>query len=121
MFSSYVKTHHRFPNIVYSFLEKSLGLIHSCHFVLRDGPFISVEFMMLVTHTEDGLRLSCAKFEGFLSIRSFQERKVHDLVKRYFQVSYLLRGVKTLHLRTTKNTQEGIKNNHMKLLRMSFT
>jgi len=120
MFSSYVKTHHRFPNIVVSFLEQSSGLIHSCHFVLKEVTFIAVVFMMLVTYTGDGLRLSCAEFEGFLPIHVVQETRSSYLVKKHFRVSYLLRGVKLLHSRTTKNTQKEIKNNHMKLLRILY-
>ena|SRR5260221_14405502 len=97
MFSSYVKAHHRFPHIVVSFLEKRSGLIHSCHFVLQDVSFIAVVFVMLVTYTEDGLRLSCAEFEGFLSIHFVQETRSSYLVEKHFEVSYLLRGVKLLH------------------------
>jgi len=120
MFSSYVETHHRFPKIVVSFLEQSSGLIHSCHFVIKDvfTPFAAVEFMILVTYTE-GLRLSCAEFEVSLPIHFDQKTDVHNLVEKYFQVSYLLRGVKLLHLQTTKGIQRGVKNNYIKLLRFS--
>jgi len=86
MFSSYVETHHRFPDIVVSFLEKSSGLIHSCHFVLQDV----LVFMMLVTYTEGGLRLSCAEFEGFISNLFVRETTFSYLIEKYFEVSYPL-------------------------------
>jgi len=75
---------------------------------------------MLVTYTEDGLRLSCSEFFGLQPIRFFQESMVHNLVIKHFQVSYLSRCVKLLHLRTTKNTREEVKNNYIKRLRLSY-
>jgi len=124
MFSSYVKIHHQFSNIVVSFVEKNSGLIHSCHFAFQDVSFVppfSVVFLLLVTYTEDGLRLSCSEFGDLQPIRFVQESRVHHLVEKHFQVSYLSRrGVKHLHLRTMKNTREEVKNNYMKLLRTSY-
>jgi len=76
---------------------------------------------MLVTYTEDGLRLSCScsEFSGPLSIPFVQGSIVHTLVVQHLKVSYLSRGMKLLHLRTTKNTRKEVKNNYMKL-RSSF-
>ena len=64
MFSSYVKARHRYPDIVVSFLEPSAELIHSCHFAIRALSTVSMTFVMLVTYTESGIRLSCSEFES---------------------------------------------------------
>jgi len=53
---------------------------------------------MLVTYTEDGLRISCSEFGG-LDQNHFD--RMSYLVGKHFQVSDVSRGVKLLHLRTT--------------------
>ena len=88
MFSSYVKAHYRFPNIVVSFLEQGSGLIHSGHFVLEDMLAVSVTFVMLVTYTAYGVRLSCSELEGRISLRLVQENRVRYLVNKHFEVSF---------------------------------
>lgn len=61
MFSAYVKAFHQYPDIVVSFLEPSAELINSCHFVVRASSIAA--FVMLVTYTKSGVRLSCSEFE----------------------------------------------------------
>jgi hypothetical protein len=89
MFSSYVKAHRRYPDIVISFLERSAELIHSCHFAIRATPTVWMTFVMLVTYTESGVRLSCSEFEGLVwPAHSFREN-INSLVDEHLRVSYL--------------------------------
>ena len=93
MFSSYVKVHHRSPAIVVSHLERKSGLIHSCHFVLKNMSLSGMTFVMLVTYTDYGVRLSCSKFERPISLQDdhSQETGVSPLdvlVQKHFRVGY---------------------------------
>ena len=75
MVSAYVK--HRYADGVASFLQPTGGFVHSCHFVLTSDL---VKFVMVVTYTANGLRLSCTEFEGDAT------RGVIELVKVHFRV-----------------------------------
>jgi hypothetical protein len=77
MLSSYLRMH-QYPNVVVSFLKESAGLIHSCHFVIQR---VKVTFMMLVTYTEHGVRLSCTKTENIRNDTAW-------LVQKHYQVGY---------------------------------
>ena len=107
MFSSYVKAHNRFPSIVVSFQEQSSGFIHSCHFVLEGVPAFSVTFIMLVTYTENGVRLSCTEFEGHTTLRLVQESRINYLMEEHFRVSYLSGGVKNFALTNREEYPDG--------------
>jgi len=88
MFSSYVKAHHRHPNVVVSFLDVSRELAHSCHFVIGTGTLPTwVTFVMLVTYTtQSGERLSCSEFEGLIFHRHFIQKAIRSLVGEHRQV-----------------------------------
>jgi len=94
MFSSYLKMKYRYPNIVHSFLEQGSRLIHSCHLVLEDmagqsgTPDIWMTFVMLLTYTERGVRLSCSEFKTLKLLRydSVQNNRVRGLVEEHFRV-----------------------------------
>jgi hypothetical protein len=99
MFSSYIKAHYRHPDVVVSSLEASAGLFHSCHFVIRtvSGIGMCMAFLMLLTYTEHGGRLSCSKFGGLLPLhdqsgghvvpRTLKEDVIR-LVGGHFRVRY---------------------------------
>jgi len=87
MLSSYVKACHRYPLIVVSFLETSRGLIHSCHFVIQVGSVNSVIFLMLVTYTENGVRLSCSEFKVILLLRDLGDSAIGALMEKHRRVS----------------------------------
>ena len=89
MFSSYVKAHRRYPDIVISFLDAGTELIHSCHFAIQVGVLTSVTFVMLVTYTEHGERLSCSQFADPLFFHDLSLRmKLRSLVAQHCQVGF---------------------------------
>jgi len=90
MLSSYVKACHRYPLIVVSFLEASRGFIHSCHFVIQVTSVIEVIFLMLVTYTENGVRLSCSEFNVILFLRGWDDsirKAIGVLMEKHRRVS----------------------------------
>jgi hypothetical protein len=82
MFCSYVKERCRYSNIV-SFLKPGDGLLHSCHFVIR--PASCSWSVMLVTWTNDGVRLSCSIFEHITWDSSMREN-IESLFREHIQV-----------------------------------
>ncbi|SRR5260221_14295973 len=101
MFSSYVKARHRYSDIVVSFLEPSAELIHSCHFTIRTWSTVKMTFVMLVTYTESGIRLSCSEFESLMWPQTPDdvfEYYIGVLVGQHLWVSYFLQYVKFWYL-----------------------
>ena len=106
MLSSYVKVHHRIPAIFDSYLERNeeSRLIHSCHLAIKDVD--SMAFVMLVTYTEYGVRLSCSRFESLISRRyPGWERKIRTFVNEHLRVGYFSRSVRFKHSRMLMTTR----------------
>ena len=57
---------------------------------------------MLVTYTENGVRLSCTELEGHTTLRLVQESRINYLMEEHFRVSYLSRGMKAFALTNRK-------------------
>ena len=89
MFSSYVKAHHQYPDIVVSFLEPSAELFHSCHFAIRAVSTVWMTFVMLVTYTNSGVRLTCSEFEDLLWPDYSFLKNTKSLVDEHLRVGYL--------------------------------
>lgn len=58
MFFAYVK--YQYPHIATCFLQPAGGFVHSCHL----GFSVGVLFVMLVTYTAKGRRLSCTEYKS---------------------------------------------------------
>ena len=93
MCTSYVNARYWYLDTVVSFLEPHAGLVHSCHFGLRQEPFVWAVFIMLVTYTKPGVRLSCSEFELArfpLTIRFDDDFRI--IVQKHHQVGHLTRN-----------------------------
>jgi len=112
MFSSYVKARNRYPDIVFSFLDSNTELVHGCHFVIRAvTSIVWVSFVMLVTYTKHGVRLSCSEFDyPERPLRSFSQEDIDVLVEEHLQVSCFFMRYEVLVLMNNhhKNTQEEV-------------
>ena len=110
MFSSYVKAHYRYPDIVVSFLELSADHIHSCHFTLRAASTVRMTFVLLLTYTQSGVRLSCSEFEDLgWPDDSFREN-IRCLVDEHLRVG-CFHECEVLTLMKDKRTELEVENN----------
>lgn len=88
MFSSYVKARYSYPCIVFSILDSSADLVHSCHFVICTGATTEVRFVLLATYSQHGIRLLCTQLgtRPHFAVKGHAALDVYTWVKRHFQV-----------------------------------
>ena len=83
MFSSCIKAAYSYPDSVFSFLDSTEELHHSCHFVMHTAVRVRVKFVLLVTYTGRGIRLLCTEFRYAHTLN--EPEGVFSWVAKHFQ------------------------------------
>jgi len=86
MFSSLLKVYHPEAKNLFSVLQSSNGpLCHSCHFITDLDDFTSITSVVIVTYTNDGVRLSCSAVDEITGLDVIKILK--KVVKEHLKVS----------------------------------